>query len=152
MPQVIEITDFAAPELDVYARLSEVQLLNRQTPSEGLFVAESPMVIERALNAGSGGENAVVRVGVDAVPESLEVRVNGMDARFIGPMQPENGRGYVEGVVWNDYARRIVDTLPEAAAYVAEFALPNVAAGAARVELRGLGGEVTWLEIAVGAR
>ena len=52
MPQVIEITDFAAPELDVYARLSEVQLLNRQTPSEGLFVAESPLVIERALNAG----------------------------------------------------------------------------------------------------
>ena len=55
-------------------------------------------------------------------------------------------------MVWNDYARRIVDTLPEAATYVAEFALPNVAAGAARVELRGLGGEVTWLEIAVGVR
>ena len=107
---------------------------------------------ERALNAGSGGENAVVRVGVDAVPESLEVRVNGETARFIGRMQPENGRGYVEGVVWNDYARRIVDTLPEAAAYVAEFALPNVAAGAARVALRGLGGEGTGLEIAVGAR
>ena len=55
-------------------------------------------------------------------------------------------------MVWNDYARRIVDTLPEAAAYVAEFALPNVAAGTARVELRGAGGAVTWLEIAVGAR
>ena len=93
-----------------------------------------------------------MRVGVDAVPESLEVRVNGVDARFIGRMQPVNGRGYIEGVVWNDYARRIVDTLPEAAAYVAEFALPNVAAGAARVELRGLGGAVTWLEIAVDAR
>ncbi len=41
-----------APELDVYARMSEVQLLNREHPEEGIFIAESPKVIERALNAG----------------------------------------------------------------------------------------------------
>lgn len=52
MPKIIEITDFAAPELDVYARLSEVQLLNREYPEKGMFIAESPKVIERALNAG----------------------------------------------------------------------------------------------------
>ena len=52
MPNVIEITDFAAPELDVYARLSEGQLLNRADPNNALFIAESPNVIERALNAG----------------------------------------------------------------------------------------------------
>lgn len=52
MPNIIEITDFTAPELDVYARLSEVQLLNRHEPEKGLFIAESPKVIERALNAG----------------------------------------------------------------------------------------------------
>lgn len=52
MPNVIEITDFAAPELDVYARLSEVQLLNRAAPEDGLFIAESPNVITRALDAG----------------------------------------------------------------------------------------------------
>lgn len=52
MPNIIEITDFDAPELDVYARLSEVQLLNREHPEQGLFIAESPKVIERALNAG----------------------------------------------------------------------------------------------------
>ena len=52
MPNIIEITDFAAPELDVYARLSEAQLLNRFEPEKGLFIAESPKVIERALNAG----------------------------------------------------------------------------------------------------
>lgn len=52
MPNIIEITDFAAPELDVYARLSETQLLNRHEPEKGLFIAESPKVIERALNAG----------------------------------------------------------------------------------------------------
>ena len=52
MSNIIEITDFSAPELDVYARLTEVQLLNREHPEEGLFIAESPKVIERALNAG----------------------------------------------------------------------------------------------------
>ena len=52
MNKIIEITDFLAPELDVYARLSEVQLLNREFPEKGLFIAESPKVIERALDAG----------------------------------------------------------------------------------------------------
>lgn len=52
MPNIIEITDFAAPELDIYARLREVQLLNRQDPEQGIFIAESPRVIERALDAG----------------------------------------------------------------------------------------------------
>lgn len=52
MPNVIEITDFTAPELDVYARLTEAQLLHRYEPQKGLFIAESPKVIERALDAG----------------------------------------------------------------------------------------------------
>ena len=52
MPNIIEITDFLAPELDVFARLTEVQLLNRFEPEKGLFIAESPKVIERALDAG----------------------------------------------------------------------------------------------------
>ncbi len=52
MPNIIEITDFAAPQLDVYARLTENQLLNRHEPEKGLFIAESPKVIERALDAG----------------------------------------------------------------------------------------------------
>lgn len=52
MANIIEITDFEAPELDVYARLTEVQLLNRAEPQKGIFIAESPKVIERALDAG----------------------------------------------------------------------------------------------------
>ena len=52
MPNVIEINDFQAPELDVYARLTEAQLLNRQEPQNAMFIAESPVVIERALDAG----------------------------------------------------------------------------------------------------
>ncbi|MBQ3005180.1 MAG: RNA methyltransferase [Clostridia bacterium] len=52
MNKIIEIKDFLAPELDVYARLTEVQLLNREFPEKGLFIAESPKVIERALDAG----------------------------------------------------------------------------------------------------
>jgi tRNA G18 (ribose-2'-O)-methylase SpoU len=49
---IIEITDFSDPRLDVYARLTEAQLLNRFEPAKGMFIAESPKVIDRALNAG----------------------------------------------------------------------------------------------------
>lgn len=52
MANIIEITDFTAPELDVYARLTEGQLKNRAEPGKGLFIAESPKVISRALDAG----------------------------------------------------------------------------------------------------
>lgn len=52
MPHIIPITDFAAPELDIYAHLTENQLLNRADPANALFVAESPLVIGRALDAG----------------------------------------------------------------------------------------------------
>lgn len=47
-----EITDFDAPELDAYARLSELQLLRYYEPKPGLFIGESPKVIKRALEAG----------------------------------------------------------------------------------------------------
>lgn len=52
MSNIIEITNFSAPELDVYARLSEAQLAHIYEPSCGIFIAESPKVVERALDAG----------------------------------------------------------------------------------------------------
>ena len=52
MPNIIEITDFHAPELDPYARLTQNQLRNRLEPEKGIFIAESPKVISRALDAG----------------------------------------------------------------------------------------------------
>lgn len=52
MANIITITDFYNEALDVYARLTENQLLNRDDPSKGIFIAESPKVIERALDAG----------------------------------------------------------------------------------------------------
>ena len=52
MPNIIEITDFHAPELDPYARLTQTQLRNRLEPEKGIFIAESPKVIDRALDAG----------------------------------------------------------------------------------------------------
>ena len=64
---MIQITDFSAPELDVYARLTEAQLLNRHRLSEGLFIAESPKVIMRALDAG-------------CIPVSLLVEENHINA------------------------------------------------------------------------
>ena len=52
MPNIIEITDFHAPELDPYARLTQNQLRNRLEPEKGIFIAESPKVIDQALDAG----------------------------------------------------------------------------------------------------
>ena len=52
MAKIYDITDFSAPELDVYARLTENQLVNRADPENALFIAESPLVIGRALDAG----------------------------------------------------------------------------------------------------
>ena len=52
LSRIIAVEDFSAPELDVYARLTENQLVNRAEPDKGLFIAESPVVIERALDAG----------------------------------------------------------------------------------------------------
>jgi tRNA G18 (ribose-2'-O)-methylase SpoU len=49
---IVEIQDFSAPELDVYARLTEAQLRNRRHAEEGLFIAESVTVIGHALDAG----------------------------------------------------------------------------------------------------
>ena len=52
MPNIIEITDFNDPALDIFARKTENQLLNREHPEEGIFIAESPKVVERALDGG----------------------------------------------------------------------------------------------------
>ena len=52
MAEIIEITDFSHPDLDIYARLTEAQLLNRFDPQNAMFIAESPKVIHRALDAG----------------------------------------------------------------------------------------------------
>lgn len=52
MPEIIQLTNISVPELDIYARLNEAQLLHYFEPEEGIFIAESPKVIERALDAG----------------------------------------------------------------------------------------------------
>lgn len=52
MPNIVEVTDLTRPELDVFTRLTEAQLRNRLEPEKGIFIAESPKVIARALDAG----------------------------------------------------------------------------------------------------
>lgn len=52
MPNIVEITNLTSPELDVFARLTEAQLRNRAEAEKGVFIAESPKVIGRALDAG----------------------------------------------------------------------------------------------------
>ena len=52
MGTIIEISDITAPELDIFARLTEAQLRNKLEPEKGIFIAESPKVIHLALDAG----------------------------------------------------------------------------------------------------
>ena len=52
MPNIVEVTDLTRPELAVFTRLTEAQLRNRLEPEKGIFIAESPKVIARALDAG----------------------------------------------------------------------------------------------------
>ena len=52
MPNIIEISDLLDPQLEVYTHLTEAQLRSRVDPEKGLFIAESPKVINRALDAG----------------------------------------------------------------------------------------------------
>lgn len=52
MPEIIEIRELAQPGLEVFSRLTEAQLRNRLEPEKGIFIAESPKVILRALDAG----------------------------------------------------------------------------------------------------
>lgn len=60
MNNFIPVTDIASPELDIYARLSENQLFHINEPGPGLFIAESPKVIGRALAAGCGAVSFLI--------------------------------------------------------------------------------------------
>ncbi len=79
MPNIIPITDFSASELDIYARLTEVQLLNREYPEQGLFIAESPLVITRALDAGCEPISFLVEIKhVDGQAKEILERCEGI--------------------------------------------------------------------------
>ena len=62
--QIIELDDLSRPELAPFARLTEAQLRNRRDPEQGLFIAESPKVIEKALEKAAGEK--VVRKAIES--------------------------------------------------------------------------------------
>ena len=73
MHTFIEITDFHAPELDIYARLTETQLRSAHGIENSLFIAESPHVIERALDAGCVPQSLLM------LPKMLDGREKGQE-------------------------------------------------------------------------
>ena len=73
MPNIIDISDFSDPALDLYARLTENQLLNRADPANAVFIAESPLVIERALEGGCEPESLLM------LPKMLDGREKGQE-------------------------------------------------------------------------
>lgn len=79
MSHIIEITDLSLPELDVFTRLTEAQLRARREPEKGIFIAESPKVIERALNAGYEPLSFLMeRKHIDGQAQSLLARCGGV--------------------------------------------------------------------------
>lgn len=79
MPNIIEITDFSAPELDAFARLTERELLHCCEPATGLFIAESPNVILRALDAGYEPVSMLMeRKHVDGQAKEIVARCEGV--------------------------------------------------------------------------
>lgn len=84
MPDIIHITDFSSLELDVYARLSENNLLCRHEPEKGIFIAESPNVIERALNAG------YIPVSILIETKELEKDSENVTGRLLARTELEN--------------------------------------------------------------
>lgn len=79
MQDIIEITDFSAPELDLFARLTDGQLRNRREQEKGIFIAESPKVIERALDAGYRPISLLMeRKHIDGQAKELISRCNGI--------------------------------------------------------------------------
>ncbi len=75
MPNIIELTDFSAPELDVYTRLTEHQLRSRLEPEKGIFIAESPTVIDLALDAGCIPTSLLMeRKHIEGIGESVILR------------------------------------------------------------------------------
>lgn len=87
MAEMIRITDLNAPELDAYARLSEVQLRRFYEPETGLFIAESPKVIERALHAGYQPVSFLVEEGhADAQLHGILAKYSDIPA-YTAPME-----------------------------------------------------------------
>lgn len=87
MSNIIKITDFNAPELDIYARLNETQLLHYYEPAPGLFIAESPKVIERALNAGYTPVSFLLEEKhIDGEAKDILLRCNDVPV-FTAPME-----------------------------------------------------------------
>lgn len=96
MPNIIHITNFDDERLDVYARLTEAQLLNREFPQEGIFIAESPKVIMRALDAGYEPVSVLVETGcIKGESEQVLRRVGNIPV-FTAPMEVlKNLTGYL---------------------------------------------------------
>ena len=72
MAQFVEVSDIHDPNLDVYARLTEAQLAQSPGPKQGLFIAESPKVIARALDAGCKPVSVLVEKNLLG-QESMEI-------------------------------------------------------------------------------
>lgn len=95
MINIIEIKDLDAPELQIYYNLNEAQLFHYFEPKPGIFIAESPKVIERALDAGCVPMSFMMeKKHVETQAKDILARCDKLQSRDIkqtDKMEVENG-------------------------------------------------------------
>ena len=114
MLNILEINDFSSPELDIYARRTEAQLLNKDNPKEGLFIAESPKVIERALDAGYEPVSFLAEKGQLKEAENIFDRIEDVPVYIAPDEQLAELTGYhLTRGLWCAMRRKTLPTLEE---------------------------------------
>lgn len=112
--KIIEVTDLNRPELAVYAELSERQLATIYEPEEGLFIAESPKVIERALDGGYEPVSFLAEKGQLAEAEEILDRMEDVPI-YVAPdeiLTKLTGYHLTRGL-WCTMRRRTLPTIEE---------------------------------------
>ncbi len=112
--KIIEVMDLNRPELTVYAELSERQLATIYEPEEGLFIAESPKVIERALDGGYEPVSFLAEKGQLAEAEEILDRMEDVPI-YVAPdeiLTKLTGYHLTRGL-WCAMRRRTLPTIEE---------------------------------------
>lgn len=112
--KIIEVMDLNRPELTVYAELSERQLATIYEPEEGLFIAESPKVIERALDGGYEPVSFLAEKGQLAEAEEILDRMEDVPI-YVAPdeiLTKLTGYHLTRGL-WCTMRRRTLPTIEE---------------------------------------
>lgn len=112
--QIIEVTNLDHPELTIYTEHSEKQLATIYEPKGGLFISESPKVIERALDAGYEPVSFLAEKGQLKEAENIFDRIEDVPVYIAPDEQLAELTGYhLTRGLWCAMRRKTLPTLEE---------------------------------------